>query len=177
MPGPCHCSSIQVLLLLWQNEIFWILIFKYGSHSDSFYLFPAFLNTVQILTSWIKNHRWCLLDIRTLDRWMVGADESTELWLTGKHYICTLKFLCRRYTDQSVSYQWTMTDREENQNTRTDQNLVTEKSQQKPCSSGYERRPMFQRSWVQIPAPYTGWAFFNTPLWCKICNVCLKRHK
>ena len=32
---------------------------------------------------------------------------------------------------------------------------------------------MFQRSWVQIPAPYTGWTFF-TFICCKNCNVWLK---
>ena len=28
-----------------------------------------------------------------------------------------------------------------------------------------------QRSWVQIPALYTGWIFFHIPICCKICNV------
>ena len=41
-------------------------------------------------------------------------------------------------------------------------------------SSGYGRRLMFWRSWVQIPALYTGWTF----ILCKFCNdVCLKRPK
>ena len=35
---------------------------------------------------------------------------------------------------------------------------------------------MFQRSWVHILAPYTGWTFF-TYYCCKNCNVCLKRPK
>ena len=36
---------------------------------------------------------------------------------------------------------------------------------------------MFQRSWVQILAQYTGWNFF-TLISCKICHdVCLKRPK
>ena len=35
---------------------------------------------------------------------------------------------------------------------------------------------MFQRSWVQIPALYTGWAFF-TFVCCKNCNLCLKKMK
>ena len=35
---------------------------------------------------------------------------------------------------------------------------------------------MFQRSWVRIPAPYTGWTFF-TYYCCKNFNVCLKRPK
>ena len=30
-----------------------------------------------------------------------------------------------------------------------------------PWSSGYERRRLFQRSWVWIPALYTGWTFFT----------------
>ena len=30
-----------------------------------------------------------------------------------------------------------------------------------PWSSGYGWRLMFQRSWVRIPAPYTGWTFFH----------------
>ena len=30
-----------------------------------------------------------------------------------------------------------------------------------PWSSGYGRRLMFQRSWVQIPVPYTGWTVFS----------------
>ena len=43
-----------------------------------------------------------------------------------------------------------------------------------PWSSGYGWRLMFQRSWVRMPAPYTGWAFF-TLICCKICIVCLKK--
>ena len=43
-----------------------------------------------------------------------------------------------------------------------------------PWSSGYGRRLTFRRSWVRIPAPYTGWTFFT---YCKNCNVCLKRPK
>ena len=35
---------------------------------------------------------------------------------------------------------------------------------------------MFRRSWVRIPAPYTGWTFFTYNC-CKNCNVCLKRPK
>ena len=46
-----------------------------------------------------------------------------------------------------------------------------------PWSSGYGRRLMFQRSWVQIPAPYTGWTFFHIHICCKICNVRLKSRK
>ena len=47
-----------------------------------------------------------------------------------------------------------------------------------PWSSGYERRLIFRRLWVQIPAPYTRWAFFiHTPICSKNCNVCLKRLK
>ena len=30
----------------------------------------------------------------------------------------------------------------------------------KSNSSSYERRLMFQRSWVRIPTTYTGWTFF-----------------
>ena len=33
-----------------------------------------------------------------------------------------------------------------------------------PWSSGYGKRLMFRRSWVQIPAPYTGWTFFHIKL-------------
>ena len=36
---------------------------------------------------------------------------------------------------------------------------------------------MFQRLWVWIPAPYTGWTFFHIPICCKLCNVCLKKTK
>ena len=43
-----------------------------------------------------------------------------------------------------------------------------------PWSSGYERRLMFYRLWVRIPAPYT---VFHKPICCKICIVCLKRRK
>ena len=45
-----------------------------------------------------------------------------------------------------------------------------------PWSSGYGKRLTFRRSWVRIPAPYTGWTFF-TYICCKNCNVCLKRLK
>ena len=41
-----------------------------------------------------------------------------------------------------------------------------------PC--GYGRRFVFQKSWVQIPAPDTRWIFF-TLIWCKTCIVCLKK--
>ena len=37
-----------------------------------------------------------------------------------------------------------------------------------PWSIGYGRRLMFQRSWVQIPAPFDG--HFFTLICCKICN-------
>ena len=46
-------------------------------------------------------------------------------------------------------------------------------------SSGYGKRERFafQRSWVRIPAPYTGWTFF-TYICCKYWNnVFLKRLK
>ena len=42
----------------------------------------------------------------------------------------------------------------------------------KPWSSGYGKRLTFRRSWVRIPAPYTGWTFFP-----HIFVVCLKRPK
>ena len=45
-----------------------------------------------------------------------------------------------------------------------------------PWSSGYGRRLMSRRSWVRIPAPYTGWTFFSYILY-KNCNVCLKKMK
>ena len=45
-----------------------------------------------------------------------------------------------------------------------------------PWSSGYEWQLMLERSWVQIPAPYTGWTFF-TLFFLKICIVCFKRPK
>ena len=43
----------------------------------------------------------------------------------------------------------------------------------KPWSSGYRRRLMFERLWVQIPAPYTGWMWHFFTMIC--CIVCLKR--
>ena len=43
-----------------------------------------------------------------------------------------------------------------------------------PWAKGYGRRLMFRRSWVRIPALYTGWTFF-TFICCKKWNVCLKR--
>ena len=43
-------------------------------------------------------------------------------------------------------------------------------------SSGYGRQLMFERSWVQNPAPYTGWTFF-TLIHCKNWIVCLERPK
>ena len=45
-----------------------------------------------------------------------------------------------------------------------------------PWPSVYGRRLVFKRSWVQIPAPDTGWTFF-TYICCKNCTVCLKRSK
>ena len=47
-----------------------------------------------------------------------------------------------------------------------------------PWSSGYGRRLMFHKSWVWIPALYTGWSWhFFTLICCKNCTVCLKRPK
>ena len=43
-----------------------------------------------------------------------------------------------------------------------------------PLSSGYGRRLMFKRSWVRIPAPYTGWIFL-TLICCKNYIACLKK--
>ena len=43
-------------------------------------------------------------------------------------------------------------------------------------SSGYGLRLMFERLWVPIPMPYTGWTFF-TLICCKKWIVCLKRPK
>ena len=43
-------------------------------------------------------------------------------------------------------------------------------------SGGYGWRLMFERSWVPIPAPYTGWTFF-TLIRCKNCIICLNRLK
>ena len=39
--------------------------------------------------------------------------------------------------------------------------LVHKKLGWEPWSSGYGKRLMFQRSWVRIPALYTGWTFFH----------------
>ena len=45
-----------------------------------------------------------------------------------------------------------------------------------PWSSGYGRRLKFQRSWVWIPAPYTGWTWhFSHWFVVKNCIICLKR--
>ena len=43
-------------------------------------------------------------------------------------------------------------------------------------SSGYGRRLMIWRSWVWIPALFTGWTFF-TFICCIYCDVSLKRKK
>ena len=49
---------------------------------------------------------------------------------------------------------------------------------QEPWSSGYGKRLMFWRLWVQIPAPYTGWKWhFAHWFVVKNCIVCLKRPK
>ena len=49
-------------------------------------------------------------------------------------------------------------------------------TRREPCSSGYGRKLIFQRSWVRIPALYTWWTI-STFIWGKNCNVCLKRRK
>ena len=41
---------------------------------------------------------------------------------------------------------------------------------------GTGKRLTFQRSWVRIPAKYTGWTFFTYNC-CKNCNDCFKRLK
>ena len=59
---------------------------------------------------------------------------------------------------------------------RADRSVKYFKVGREPWSSGYGKRLTFQRSWVRIPAQYTGWTFF-TYICCKNCNVCLKRPK
>ena len=44
-----------------------------------------------------------------------------------------------------------------------------------PWSSGYGRRLMFWRSWVRIPAPYTGWTFFTLICWKIVLMFAWKR--
>ena len=57
----------------------------------------------------------------------------------------------------------------------TRQNKV---DQAEPWSSDYGRRLVFQRSWVRIPALYTGWSqHFFAYICCKNCSVCLKSRK
>ena len=51
-----------------------------------------------------------------------------------------------------------------------------EKKGREPWSSGYVRRLMFQRSWVPIPAPYTGWSFSHIFV-VKIVMMFFKRQK
>ena len=47
---------------------------------------------------------------------------------------------------------------------------------EKVVKSGFGRRLVFKRSWLQIPTPDTGWTFF-TLVCCKNFTVCLKRPK
>ena len=54
--------------------------------------------------------------------------------------------------------------------------LLKSSFRREPWSSGYGWRLRFKRSWVEIPAPYTGWTFY-TLICCKNCFVCLKRPK
>ena len=46
-----------------------------------------------------------------------------------------------------------------------------------PWSSGYGMRLMFWRSWVWIPAPYTGWTFFHIKLLLKNATFVWKWQK
>ena len=47
-----------------------------------------------------------------------------------------------------------------------------------PWFSGYGRRLMYNRSWVRIPAPWTGWTWhFFSLICCSNCIACLKRPK
>ena len=47
-----------------------------------------------------------------------------------------------------------------------------------PWSSGYGRRRSFERMWVRILVPDTGWTWhFFILICCKNCIVCLKRPK
>ena len=57
--------------------------------------------------------------------------------------------------------------------------LIFQASRREPWSSGYGRRLRFQRLWVRILAPFTGWTWhFFTLICCKNCNdVCFKRPK
>ena len=63
--------------------------FKYGPNPASFVYFRPFLNTTtkigQNFTE--KKHRWCAWDSNPGPH-MVGANESTELWLLPCCYNC-----------------------------------------------------------------------------------------
>ena len=82
------------------------------------------------------------------------------------------KLLCRNFNNWWSSWTWNSSKQK-----ITAFNLGQIPGRE-PCSSGYGTPPAFQRSWVQIPAPYTGWTqHFFTHICCKNCNVCLKRWK
>ena len=51
--------------------------------------------------------------------------------------------------------------------------ITASKVRIQPRSSGYERRLLFQRLCVRIPAPYTGWTFFTYIFVVKFV-MCLK---
>ena len=57
---------------------------------------------------------------------------------------------------------WTIGNFEKRKSVNDSNNKTKKNSLElEPWSSGYGKRLKFQRLWVRIPAPYTGWTFFT----------------
>ena len=80
-----------------------------------------------------------MLGIRTRGRRMVGADKTTELWRPPKAVSFNLDNINKPIKDSMYKIA---------------------KGVGKLWSSGYGRRLVFKRLWVQIPEPCTGWKIF-----------------
>ena len=89
---------------------------------------------------WITERRW--FKAGSLDRNLLPCNLTWEIWRL-------LHMLIKAEIVLQVRYRYFCTSL-----------LQFEQVPFKPWSSGKGKRLTFQRSWVRIPAPYTGWTFF-----------------
>ena len=69
--------------------------------------------------------------------------------------------LIRKGSDQEKKYIKRDKKRHSNKEKGTQRGNEIQKKRREPWSSGYGKKLTFQRSWVRIQAPYTGWTFFH----------------
>ena len=117
---------------------------KFGQPRRIFVYFRIFLITIKM---------WILKSIDVV-RW---------IWTLGCSYVLLNSILfCQKMVSFGDTTLWWGSNDSQHTDPLSTLNILNFHTKgQEPWSSGYGRRLMFQRLWVQIPAPYTGWTFFH----------------